>query len=78
MKKIVSLLLAGALTLSLAACEDSGTSQGNIESNQQDTLTSTKWVSLYTGITLVLNTDQTMSLGDSDGTWSQDDNSLVL
>ena len=78
MKKIVSLLLAGALTLSLAACEDSGTSQGNVESNQQDTLTSTKWVSLYTGITLVLNTDQTMSLGDSDGTWSQDDNSLTL
>ncbi len=79
MRKALTLFLAAALTVSLAACGGNETSQGNVESNRQDTLTSTKWVSLYTGITLELNSDQTMSLGDSDGTWSQDDdNSLTL
>lgn len=76
MKKILPLILAAALMLSLAAC--GGGTTGDTGGGHQDTLTSTKWVSLYTGAILELNSDQTMSLGDSTGTWSQDDNTITL
>lgn len=40
-------------------------------------ITSVKWVDLYGGSTLVLNDDNTMTLGENSGTWTQEDTVLT-
>lgn len=90
MKKILSLILAAALILSLAACGSKSngepTASGGSESNgeltssggseNKDELTASKWVNLYTNGTLIFHPDQTMTVSDNEGTWSREGDTI--
>lgn len=72
MKKLLALVLAAALTLSLAACG------GGVSSEAEPDFTTVKWVDVYTGRRMELKDDQTMEgLGDN-GTWRQEGEELIL
>ena len=66
MKKIWSLVLAATFILSLTACG----------SKSNDQLTASTWVNLYTNGTLAFHPDQTMTVSDNEGTWSQEDDTI--
>ena len=66
MKKRLALMLSAAFMVSLAACGGGG----------EDNLTASKWVNLYTNGTLVFHPDQTMAVGDNEGTWSQEGDTI--
>lgn len=65
MKKVFSLLLTVLLLVSaLCACGDNA--------GKNSSLTSSPWTSIYTNNKLIFNSDHTMSIGSSQGTWTQD------
>lgn len=76
MKKMVALLLAAVMCLSLVAC--GGNAEDGSKTSDSDMFPVGVWVSLYSGETLTLNSDNTMSIGSSSGTWSLTDSCLTL
>lgn len=91
MKKTITILLALLMVLSLAACgggsqtantpEPAATAEPTPEipeTNEIDKFTSTTWINLYSGSELFLLADNTMSLGESKGTWEYEDNIITL
>ena len=76
LKKLIALLLAAVMCLSFAAC--GGSAEDGSKTSDSDMFPVGVWVSLYSGGTLTLNSDNTMSIGSNSGTWSLTDSCLTL
>lgn len=73
MKKLIALIMAIIVCLSMAACSSGGT-----DTSAKSSMPVGTWGSLYSTGKLTLNKDKTMTLGESSGTWSQDGSCLTL
>lgn len=84
MKKILSLLLAAMMLLSLAACSGGGkTAEATQEPTEAPTeepvnfITTTEWVNILTSFKLSFYADNKMKLNKSTGTWAQDEDGVI-
>lgn len=85
MKRLIALMLATMMCFSFAACGGSGkenpdadTNADSAEINNDQEMPVGNWVSLYSNGKLTLNSDNTMTLGENSGTWSQDGSCLTF
>ena len=78
MKKTIALLLVVAMCFALAACSGAETAVPEEETAGQAALPAETWVNLYSGASLTLNSDGTLMLGESSGTWSLDGSLMTI
>lgn len=73
MKKLIALMMAAIMCLSMVACSSGGT-----DTSAKSSMPVGTWGNLYSTGKLTLNSDNTMTLGENSGTWAQDDSCLTL
>lgn len=82
MKRIIALLLVVAMCFALVACggaeTEVPTEETVDETVEKTALPAETWVNLYSGVSLTLNTDGTLMLGESSGTWTLDGSLMTI
>lgn len=82
MKKLIALFLVIVMCFALAACSEKEAAAPEEETIEEvveeTTLPAEAWVNLYSGMSLTLNNDGTLILGNYSGTWALDGSVMTI
>ena len=74
-KKLTSLILVAIMSVSLVAC---GSTEKSETKSQEESITSTKWINVVSGNSLIFNEDGSFEMGENNGTWVQNGKTITF